>query len=1080
MDTNSFINQVKSYRKSSLDKALQLNSFANGGPVKPYAEVSPQIDITPITNEGVTIYPMIKSTDIGANYNRGNLSVGAGLSMNTAGGRWQAGQYSGKLAPEVNVTPYLTGGLDIGNITVGSSWDFKHTPSVNLRYTKKFDVGGPVPPFVTDDLNVYKKRKQAEIDSAQAHRYTKEFNEYFPGNLIDEDRARYMENKYLTPTDDYSQKIFAQKPDGNSITPMTFNNPRVGKMIELDYSSKVSDKEGYHQLQRVKPFPAPVQKVIYQEKPKTFNYEVSRDIQYPNTDDAQIWRILIGRNEYNLSPNAADFEQYKDPRYRSIPQPVTDSVRNAWNERFRMEPYTKEMTEEEATELEKQGYTVKKYANGGPTENVPTVDLPTATVTGKPSFLSPGWWNKTADKLDNFALAAGFVPVVGDAASFLADVGANFARYQYDKNDPTIPESQRKDIANANLKSGLGLAGIGALLGLAGTSVPSGAARKMLTKINKRAINSPLERVYNRFGYYKDIPDNVTVLKKAKNDDPRSYRQILNDTGAYDQLTPGNKFESNFITFRNTPGELIHNSIIPVDMYHPEYHSFREALNRGDIDFLNKKFPIVRDNAIEWQYKNGLYKPKIYNEYSLFDGKFFRKANDTANKNYRRFLYDAKDSGFDITDLSKVARNDASVMWIYPKLLSYNKDAANNLLKDEINGLLYPHNITNNWNGKNFRENYIDDFAPQIIRRDNRRKFIAGSVLGGMALSMPALADLYETIPTSMNGYTSRFDYTYPQQYPYLYSKFNNAVARNVFPNWMFDQKNRIDMLPRYTALLENGIISQEKFDETFKPASYESNNGYSGFVDTSKGLWNGFVNLSNSPLSNTSGEFLFNTYVPSNNEENKWTGNKEYFSNRSDIKDDDFVYLKDGRLYVSPLDSVPGDSTQVAHFPLQIKKPIDSFELDNNGRLRLRMKSGELYNPAAVNENWNNRKVVIGTRDGSSTVLGANLFNQIFEQNAIDSLNSLYKGKDIRMFVPDNGTYNGDRLFNGYHTMPSEQAFNIYLDKYALGGPVRQLQGGKESKVPLDTPYVFSEKAPEGYYPTIENDEGMYSPLVV
>lgn len=140
--------------------------------------------------------------------------------------------------------------------------------------------------------------------------------------------------------------------------------------------------------------------------------------------------------------------------------------------------------------------------DGDPAAQIP---LPTVVKQGKSRMFTPGWWNKQASKLDNFAFAAGFVPVIGDAASFLADVGANFARYQYDKNDPTLPEWQRKEIANTNLKSGLGLAGIGALIGLAGTSIPSGKIKNAvklhtyeLENIHKTLPKPKLEQ-YSQF-----------------------------------------------------------------------------------------------------------------------------------------------------------------------------------------------------------------------------------------------------------------------------------------------------------------------------------------------------------------------------------------------------------------------------------------------------------------------------------------------------------------------------------------------------------------------------------------------------
>lgn len=128
-------------------------------------------------------------------------------------------------------------------------------------------------------------------------------------------------------------------------------------------------------------------------------------------------------------------------------------------------------------------------------------------------MFTPGWWNKQASKLDNIAFTSGFVPVVGDAVSFLADVGANLARYQYDKNDPYLPEWQRKEIAKSNLKTGLGLAGAGALMGLAGVSMPS-SKMKQAVKLNYRSMPeslTPKSELYSQFDdmnvQLADLPD---------------------------------------------------------------------------------------------------------------------------------------------------------------------------------------------------------------------------------------------------------------------------------------------------------------------------------------------------------------------------------------------------------------------------------------------------------------------------------------------------------------------------------------------------------------------------------------------
>ena len=113
---------------------------------------------------------------------------------------------------------------------------------------------------------------------------------------------------------------------------------------------------------------------------------------------------------------------------------------------------------------------------------------------------------------------------------------------------------------------------------------------------------------------------------------------------------------------------------------------------------------------------------------------------------------------------------------------------------------------------------------------------------------------------------------------------------------------------------------------------------------------------------------------------------------------------------------------------------------------------------------------------------------------------------KQYRNYIDEMQAGNLKHFYNQLQTEDQKKRFKMYIDRH-LGGfdklnqerfkamrsalknvaynPYRMsyenlVQGGKESKVPLNTPYVFSEKAPEGYYPTVENEEGTYSPLVV
>lgn len=254
---------------------------------------------------------------------------------------------------------------------------------------------GPVRPFVTSDKKEYEERKKAFADSAMNYSAARDYERMKLTTWDSPER--------LAAVKSYLGKYY-DRTDGDLIDGILFANSdmdgeymakpglKVGDevlMNDEEHSSPFSydivklGDEGMMPVQKVeyraptpKPVSRPVVKPVVDERPKTYNYEVSREVQYPNTEDAQVWRILVGRNEYNLNPDSADFEQYKDPRYRGIPQPVTDSERNAWNERFRMEPYTKEMTEEEAKELEKQGYTVRRYDFGGPVRPFSTAGIP--------------------------------------------------------------------------------------------------------------------------------------------------------------------------------------------------------------------------------------------------------------------------------------------------------------------------------------------------------------------------------------------------------------------------------------------------------------------------------------------------------------------------------------------------------------------------------------------------------------------------------------------------------------------------------------------------------------------------------
>lgn len=581
-----------------------------------------------------------------------------------------------------------------------------------------YQGAGQVNPYITYDYDDYVSRKQAYADSLKNYNAAVEFDRIkrLPADSNEKyEAARRYANKYFdrisySDVDKYPSDMIRGVFDGaHYIDALGLYIPRKGIKSGDEYMRGYSGwhKTSYELSKAGDKLMKPRQEVIYQEKPKTYHYDISREIQYPNTDDAQIWRILIGRNEYNLNPNAADFERYKEPRYRGINSVVTDADRDAWNKRFSIEPFTREMTDEEAAKLEKQGYTVKKrqqearqkggemdvsdvilgvqgdrpydyayyednddydyeaaerdgevadeeghmsdkykksnhpsystestehagqylggrwvypedsswrYDNGSPVfvpsefnkeviwdryhmspeafyamysdltkdkvllpefqmageNNVPTYHSPDpAIVTGKPSFLSPGWWSKTADKLDNFALAAGFVPVVGDAASFLADVGANFARYQYDKNDPTLPEWQRKEIAKTNLKSGLGLAGAAALAGLIpGVSMPSWSVRKIEKAFKNNKLNTitdkQWDKAYNHVLKNNDLEEaqrlrDLHFLSKAKensiikNDKPVVLYHSKHEDGNK-KFTTFKKFnDSDFIYTSDSP-----------------------------------------------------------------------------------------------------------------------------------------------------------------------------------------------------------------------------------------------------------------------------------------------------------------------------------------------------------------------------------------------------------------------------------------------------------------------------------------------------------------------------------------------
>lgn len=234
-----------------------------------------------------------------------------------------------------------------------------------------YQGAGQVNPYITSDYDEYLSRKQAYADSLKNYNAAVEFDRI--KSLLDGyekyESAKQYANKYFdkidySDVDKYPSDMIRGVFDGAYDSDVLgLYIPRNGiKSGGDEYMRGYSgwNKTSYELAKAGDRSMKPFQKVIYQKKPKTYNYEISREVSYPNTDDAQIWRILIGRNEYNLNPNAADFEQYKEPRYRGINSVVTDADRDAWNKRFSIEPFTREMTDEEAAELENQGYTVKK------------------------------------------------------------------------------------------------------------------------------------------------------------------------------------------------------------------------------------------------------------------------------------------------------------------------------------------------------------------------------------------------------------------------------------------------------------------------------------------------------------------------------------------------------------------------------------------------------------------------------------------------------------------------------------------------------------------------------------------------
>ena len=102
---------------------------------------------------------------------------------------------------------------------------------------------------------------------------------------------------------------------------------------------------------------------------------------------------------------------------------------------------------------------------------------------------------------------------------------------------------------------------------------------------------------------------------------------------------------------------------------------------------------------------------------------------------------------------------------------------------------------------------------------------------------------------------------------------------------------------------------------------------------------------------------------------------------------------------------------------------------------------------------------------------------NKITDEQIEQARKKINESKSDRTQKRFFNQFNNEQIKNLINEIAyKEQKVNTAQD----GGPIRRFQGGKESKVPLNIPYVFSEKAPEGYYPTVENDEGTYSPLVV
>ena len=288
-----------------------------------------------------------------------------------------------------------------------------------------------------------------------------------------------------------------------------------------------------------------------------------------------------------------------------------------------------------------------EFQEGG-SDSVHVIEMPTITKEGKSRIFTPGWWNKTADKLDNFALASGFVPVIGDAASFLADVGANFARYQYDKNNPYLPEWQRKDIARTNLKSGLSLAGVGALAGLLGTSIPSGSAKKAVTK--EITDIEPTKRDIKHFLREADMNVIHPEVESAKQEftnylnSPFYKKRIVNKDNAIQEKTEKMRqksLESIQVVPYSLHDKLLYYKEEPkiVDLFYPKDYRLignrKRILSFASADEINPKdFKYSSERTIGYNNPSGIRLLK--NKSNLKNTAVHELSHDTdfATNNY--------------------------------------------------------------------------------------------------------------------------------------------------------------------------------------------------------------------------------------------------------------------------------------------------------------------------------------------------------------------------------------------------------------------------------------------------------------